>query len=972
MFNINNSPSIRNCAFVKNSASDRGGAVYNSNSQPSFTRVMFERNYANADGGAIFDNENSSPIFTSCSFTLNKAQYSGGAVYAKENSHPQYVNCLLAYNSSTYGGASLCQSSTTFINSTISKNYAYQGGGISSESDAALKNCIIWGNDGFDGKQMFIKSGTTTQIDNSDYSNATGENSIAGSLTGSGNIYTNPSFVNMETGEFNIGGNSPCADVGNDAFCTELFDIRGTGFDRKLDKISGLTGGTIDMGAYEYKLNTDPNIGCVNPSLGGVIASNQQSCSTFDPAAITSTSLPTGANGTLEYKWQSSTDSITFSDLTTGTYTSTTYDPGSITVTTWFKRLAKVSCLGGWGESASSNKVKMAVNQQPTVAIAATVNVGCFGNNTGSIEVSVSGGTTAYNYAWSTNPVQTASIASSLSSGTYTVTVSDANSCSATASATITQPLAALTANASVVSNVSIYEGSDGSVTVSSGGGTTAYSYKWSTNPEQTTQAATGLTVGTYYVTVTDANSCSATSSIAITQPIPPAEPVVDVTITTVGSTLVELDWTRGNGDGCAVFMFQGSTGTAPPTNNVSYPANTVFGTSGSQVGTSGWYCVYDGTGTHVTVTGLAPLTDYRVHICEYKLGSKTYNTGTSGTNPANYTTYGTLLAAITVGENVSCNGLSDGTATVSASGGNPSYEYLWSTVPAQTAQTAIGLSAGTYTVTVTDGVSATITSSVAITQPDVLAATAGVSKAITCYQGSDGEVTVSVSGGTTAYSYSWSTLPIQSAATATGLNVGIYSVTVTDANGCTATSSTSITQPIQWWPELTGPTPVCQNSTGNVYTTDLGMTDYIWIVSAGGTITSGGTGTDNTVTITWTGFGPQTVSVNYTNPAGCQAVAPKVKNVFVNIAPTPVITGDDNVTQSQVVTYSTPYNAGNTYSWNASHGNPELCFPYRNCLTLTWNFPCGIINPGYVRVTETNPSTGCSTTVTKWITIAP
>jgi hypothetical protein len=101
-------------------------------------------------------------------------------------------------------------------------------------------------------------------------------------------------------------------------------------------------------------------------------------------------------------------------------------------------------------------------------------------------------------------------------------------------------------------------------------------------------------------------------------------------------------------------------------------------------------------------------------------------------------------------------------------------------------------------------------------------------------------------------------------------------------------------------------------------------------------------------------------------------AVAPKVKNALVNIAPTPVITGDDNVIQSQVVTYSTPFNPGNTYSWNASHGNPELCFPYRNCLTLTWDFPCGIINPGYVRVTETNTSTGCSTTVTKWITIAP
>jgi hypothetical protein len=342
------------------------------------------------------------------------------------------------------------------------------------------------------------------------------------------------------------------------------------------------------------------------------------------------------------------------------------------------------------------------------------------------------------------------------------------------------------------------------------------------------------------------------------------------------------------------VFIIEGTTGLAPPTNNVSYPANTVFGTAASEVGTSGWYCVYDGTGTNVTVTGLDPSTDYRVHICEYKIGSKTYNTSGSSGNPANFTTNSALDATASVINNVSCFGSNNGSVTVSASGGNTPYSYLWSSLPEQTTQTATGLIAGAYTVTVTDGASTSITASVLITQP------------------------------------------------------------------------------IQWWPELTGPTPVCQNSTGNVYTTDLGMTDYTWVISSGGTITSGGTGTDNSVTITWLIAGPQTVSVNYKTPAGCMAAAPKVKNVLVNVAPMPILTGASNVTQGQVITYETAYTPGNNYSWNASHGNPELCFPYRNCLTLTWDFPCGIINPGYVRVTETNASTGCSTTVTKWITIAP
>ena len=598
-------------------------------------------------------------------------------------------------------------------------------------------------------------------------------------------------------------------------------------------------------------------------------------------------------------------------------------------------------------------------------------NVNCYGNNNGSVNVSVAGGTTNYSYAWSTNPAQTAVLATGLTTGSYWVTITDANGCKVTSSATVTQP-DALTATASLVANVSIYEGSDGSVTVSSGGGTTPYSYKWSSTPQQTSQTATGLSAGTYWVTVTDAHTCTATSSVVVTQPTPPTLQATYILVTGVGSTQAAIDWTKGDGSGRAVFVMQGSTGTALPTNNVSYPADTVFGTPASQVELTGWYCVYDGTGTHVTVTGLLPSTAYRVHICEYKIGSKTYNTGSSTNNPANFTTYPALLAAITVGENVSCNGLSDGLATVSASGGNPTYGYVWSTVPAQTAQTATGLSAGTYTVTVTDGVSATITSSIAITQPDVLTASASVSKAITCNQGSDGEVTVSVNGGTMAYSYAWSTNPAQTVATATGLSVGSYSVTVTDANGCSATASTSITQPIQWWPELSGSTPVCQNSTGNVYTTDLGMTDYTWVVSAGGVITSGGTATDNTVTITWTGAGSQTVSVNYKTSAGCVAVEPKVKNVYVNVAPTPILTGAANVTQGQVITYQTAYTPGNGYTWNASHGNPEICFPNHNCLTLTWDFPCGVIAKGYVTVTETNLTTGCSTTATMLISITP
>jgi len=532
----------------------------------------------------------------------------------------------------------------------------------------------------------------------------------------------------------------------------------------------------------------------------------------------------------------------------------------------------------------------------PSSALSATAAqskpVTCFNGSDGTATVTPGGGWNAsYSYAWSSVPLQNTPAATGLAAGSYTVTVIDLKGCTATASATVSQP-DVLTALAFVVSPVSIYEGSDGSITVSAGGGTTDYSYIWSTSPVRTTQAATGLSAGTYWVTVTDANACMATSSTTLTQPTPPSGQATDILFSGISSSQMIISWTRGNGDGCAVFMFQGTSGTAPPENNQSYPANPAFGDPASQVGTSGWYCVFDGTGTTVSVTGLSPSTGYRVHVCEYKLGSKTYNTNTSANNPGDNTTHSQLTATASVVSNVSCYAGNDGSVTAIVDGGNPSYSYSWSTTPAQATQTATGLTAGTYTVTVTDVLSATVTSSVTVTQPS------------------------------------------------------------------------------QWWPGLTGPTPVCQNATGNVYTTETGMTDYQWVVSPGGTITSGGTDADPSVTVTWTAAATQSVTVNYTTPAGCMAVEATSMDVMVNPAPTPLITGESTVKQGQTVTYTTPYVPSHTYTWNASHGNAVICFPHLNCITILWDFPCGIINPGFVTVTETDPATGCRKTATKLITI--
>jgi len=142
---------------------------------------------------------------------------------------------------------------------------------------------------------------------------------------------------------------------------------------------------------------------------------------------------------------------------------------------------------------------------------------------------------------------------------------------------------------------------------------------------------------------------------------------------------------------------------------------------------------------------------------------------------------------------NVSCHGGSNGSANETITGGSSPYTYLW-TPSAQTVATATGLSAGTYTIGVTDACGTTASASVAITQPLVLAATATTTTNVTCHGSNTGATGSTVTGGTTPYSYLWTGGSTN--ATATGLTAGSYTLSVTDMNGCSATASTVVTQP--------------------------------------------------------------------------------------------------------------------------------------------------------------------------------
>ena len=202
---------------------------------------------------------------------------------------------------------------------------------------------------------------------------------------------------------------------------------------------------------------------------------------------------------------------------------------------------------------------------------------------------------------------------------------------------------------------------------------------------------------------------------------------------------------------------------------------------------------------------------------------------------------------------------------------------------------------------------------------------------------------TINSGAGTSSISVTW---------TAAGAKT--VSVTYTNANGCKPVSATvyNVTVNSRPVPTITGPATICANTTGNIYTTQAGMTGYIWTISAGGTIISG-TGT-NSISATWTTAGAQYVKVNYTSSMGCPALTPAQFNVTVKPNPVPTITGATSFCVYSTITYSTE--AGNTgYNWTVSAGGSIVSGNGTRMITVYWNVP----GAQTVKVTYVSP-TGC------------
>ena len=139
--------------------------------------------------------------------------------------------------------------------------------------------------------------------------------------------------------------------------------------------------------------------------------------------------------------------------------------------------------------------------------------------------------------------------------------------------------------------------------------------------------------------------------------------------------------------------------------------------------------------------------------------------------------------------------------------------------------------------------------------------------------------------------------------------------------------------------PGLIGPNSVCLNSAGNTYTTNAGQSNYGWSV-VGGTITAGGTSTDNTATVTWNSSGTQSVSVNFQGPGGCTAASPTVYNVTVHALPSPTILGPASACAGSIGNVYTTEAGMSNYAWTVSAGGTITAGggPGNNVVIVTWN----------------------------------
>jgi gliding motility-associated-like protein len=604
------------------------------------------------------------------------------------------------------------------------------------------------------------------------------------------------------------------------------------------------TASNINAGNYSV-LVTDAN-GCTQTALvnvgqspGGnatISSSSNVTCAGANDGSAT-VSMGAGSTPPFTYAWSPGTHTTaTASGLAPGTY--------------------NVNVVDGNGCTASASVV---ITEPPIITNTFTnTNVSCFGGSNGTSTINASGGTPGYTYLW-TPGGQTTATATNLTAGTYTCVITDANNCTHTATTAITQPTGMTLSETHTDANCNL---SNGNATVNVAGGVGPYTYSWSTSPVQTTQTISTLASNTYVATVTDANGCSQTISVTINNLAGPIATLVsqnnvscsglndgNATVTVNGGTNpYSFVWSNGQTLPTATNLIAGSyTLTATDVNGcvatvsatITEPLVLTTTTSFINPKCSGYN---NGSITTNTNGGTVPYTYLwspggmtTANVTGLTAG--TYTVQTTDAHGCVVITTATLndpapVVASTTVTNITCNGMCNGIANANPITGTGPYTYLWTDPNAQTTQSATGLCAGTYSVTVTDADGCSTTANANISSPASITLNLIAKGNVTCYGACDGYAQVGVTGGTAPYTYMWA--PTGTAGSSVNnLCAGTYTATVTDANGCSATTTVLIIQPNQLIATITNTNVTCYGACDAqataVYTGGTGPYTFIW-----------------------------------------------------------------------------------------------------------------------------------------------
>ena len=370
----------------------------------------------------------------------------------------------------------------------------------------------------------------------------------------------------------------------------------------------------------------------------------------------------------------------------------------------------------------------------------------CRGESNGEATVTPAGGNDGYTYLWDNG--ETTATAVALDAGTHTVVVTDSKNCTTSCSITINEPSAELTCSAIEINPVVCMGESNGEATVTPAGGNSGYTYLWDNG--ETTATATTLDAGIHTVVVTDSKDCTTSCTITINEP----SEILTCTATEINPVIC-----KGEANGEA----------------------TVIPTGGN----AGYTYLWDNGETTATATAL-DAGSHTVVVTDSK------NCTTSCTITINEPSE-ILTCSATETNPVVCNGESNGEATVTPSGGNGGYTYLWDN--GETTATAAALDAGVHTVVVTDSKDCTTTCTVTINEPEAeLTCSASEDSPVVCNGESNGQATVTPDGGNGGYTFLWDNG--ETTASATALDAGLHTVTITDSKDCTTTCTVTINEP--------------------------------------------------------------------------------------------------------------------------------------------------------------------------------